>query len=294
MCDSNVGKLLQDKVFGLECITVDELCRIENVCVVIMLGAAAGSVKKQLDMPNIKNVYVGDLLVNMYTEHHEGVWFLEQKEKIYAALDLFEDEESRRNYIEIICNRIAPQFRSRSFEEIKTEGEYFSTGLFWYFDTESYVDDGTYMGDSIDDFVKTMIEQKRGISNIYAFELEEKYYNVLKKNKEKWGQINIELYNKGLFNKEDAGARLTYLDEELKNKKVTLIKMDIEGYEWKTLQGGAEIIWDYEPKLAVCLYHILEDLWRIPLYVKELVPKYKLYLRHHSPIVWDSVLYATL
>lgn len=70
--------------------------------------------------------------------------------------------------------------------------------------------------------------------------------------------------------------------------------MDIEGYEWKTLQGGAEIIWDYEPKLAVCLYHILEDLWRIPLYVKELVPKYKLHLRHHSPIVWDSVQYATL
>lgn len=81
MCDNNVGKLLQNKVFGLECITVDELCRIENVCVVIMLGAAADNVKKQLDMLNIKNVYVGDLLVNMYTEHHEGVWSLEQKEK---------------------------------------------------------------------------------------------------------------------------------------------------------------------------------------------------------------------
>lgn len=250
LCDNNIGKVLKDKVFGLECITVDELCRIENVCVVIMLGAAAGSVKKQLDMLNIKNVYVGDLLINMYTEHHDGAWFMGQKENIYSALELFEDEESKRNYVEIICNRIAHQFRNRSFEEIKTEGEYFSTGLFQYSGTESYVDAGAYAGDSIDDFMKTMTEQGHGISNIYAF--------------------------------------------ELKDKKVTRVKMDIEGYERKTLQSGAEIIRDYEPKLAVCLYHILEDLWRIPLYVRELVPKYKLYLRHHLTIVWDSVLYATL
>lgn len=293
LCDNNIQMVLKDKAFGLECITVDELCRIENVCVVIMLGAAAGSVKKQLDVLNIKNIHIGDLLVNMYNERYDGAWFIEQKGKIHSALDLFEDEESKRNYVEIICNRIAPQFRSRSFEEIKTEGEYFSTGLFQYSDTESYVDAGAYTGDSIDDFIKTMTEQKCGISNIYAFELEERYFNVLKENEKKWGGRAC-LYDKGLSNKEDAGERLTYLDKELKNKKVTLIKMDIEGYEWKALQGGAGTIRNYGPKLAVCLYHVLEDLWRIPLYVKELVPEYKLYLRHHSPIVWDSVLYATL
>lgn len=82
------------------------------------------------------------------------------------------------------------------------------------------------------------------------------------------------------------------LDRALEGKQITLIKMDIEGYEWGALHGGRMSIQKWNPKMAICLYHCLEDLWRIPIYIKQLNPEYKLYLRHHSPVVWDSVLYA--
>ena len=77
-------------------------------------------------------------------------------------------------------------------------------------------------------------------------------------------------------------------------EKVTLIKMDIEGAELQSLKGAKRIIQHDKPKLAICIYHKPEDMVEIPLYIKELVPEYKLYIRHHSSNVSDTVLYAVM
>ena len=47
-----------------------------------------------------------------------------------------------------------------------------------------------------------------------------------------------------------------------------------------------------KPKLAICIYHKPEDMTEIPLYIKSLVPEYKLYIRHHSNRYGETVLYA--
>lgn len=57
------------------------------------------------------------------------------------------------------------------------------------------------------------------------------------------------------------------------------IKMDIEGSELKALVGAKQMIQKYKPHLAICLYHRKNDLVEIPLYLKQLVPEYKFYLR---------------
>ena len=75
---------------------------------------------------------------------------------------------------------------------------------------------------------------------------------------------------------------------------ITFIKMDIEGSEMRALKGAKQIITTYKPKLAICIYHKLDDLWRIPQYIHSLVPEYKFYIRHHSILYSDTVLYATL
>ena len=67
-----------------------------------------------------------------------------------------------------------------------------------------------------------------------------------------------------------------------KREQVTFIKLDVEGAELEALQGAKRIITENRPKLAVCLYHKKEDYWRIPYYVKSLVPEYRLYIRHYS------------
>ena len=48
------------------------------------------------------------------------------------------------------------------------------------------------------------------------------------------------------------------------------------------------------PKLAVCIYHKPEDIITLPMYIKELVPEYRLYLRSYSNAVNEMVLYAVL
>ena len=78
------------------------------------------------------------------------------------------------------------------------------------------------------------------------------------------------------------------------NNRVTFIKMDIEGSELEALKGAQQTIQRDRPKLAICIYHKPEDMTDIPLYIKSLVPEYRLYVRHHSNRCSETVLYAVM
>lgn len=83
------------------------------------------------------------------------------------------------------------------------------------------------------------------------------------------------------------------IDEVVKTEDtITFIKMDIEGSELEALKGAKTVIQRDKPKCAISVYHKLEDMITIPLYIKELVPEYKLYIRHYSNSEFDTVLYA--
>jgi hypothetical protein len=75
---------------------------------------------------------------------------------------------------------------------------------------------------------------------------------------------------------------------------VDIIKMDIEGYELNGLRGAVETLKGFKPKLAIAVYHGGEDLFRIPLFMEELGLGYKMYLRHFTPFLGDTILFATI
>lgn len=83
------------------------------------------------------------------------------------------------------------------------------------------------------------------------------------------------------------------LDEVLKTT-VTMIKMDIEGSEIVALYGAKNLITRAKPDLAISIYHVVSDLWIIPLLLHEWVPEYQFYLRCHKVNTIDTVLYATV
>lgn len=60
------------------------------------------------------------------------------------------------------------------------------------------------------------------------------------------------------------------------------------------LKGARMTIQTNYPKLAICIYHSDEDMLRIIEYIHELVPEYRLYVRHHSKSNVETVLYAVL
>lgn len=88
----------------------------------------------------------------------------------------------------------------------------------------------------------------------------------------------------------------TSIDDFVRNNnlaRVDMIKMDIEGYEMNALQGAVETLKDFKPKLAIAAYHGGEDLVRIPLFMEGLGLGYKMYLRHFTPFLGDTILFAT-
>lgn len=111
-------------------------------------------------------------------------------------------------------------------------------------------------------------------------------------NKENGPGARVDSASKGLESKE---PNLIAINNFFKDKETpTFIKMDIEGAELEALEGAKTTIVKNKPKLAICLYHKPDDLWKIPLYLKDLVPEYKFYIRHHGKVRWETVLYATI
>lgn len=184
-----------------------------------------------------------------------------------------------------------------------------------YEDEEVFIDAGCFdLSSSIE-----LRKHCKRVKKVYAFEPDPENYKkcLARKKKEKFSEAEIFPYGTWSEQKicyfdarsdhsarvsETGGYKITMMpiDEVLAQEghgrfnfeKVTLIKMDIEGSELESLIGAKQVIQRDKPKLAICIYHKPEDMIMIPLYIKELVPEYKLYIRHHSTTQYETVLYA--
>lgn len=91
----------------------------------------------------------------------------------------------------------------------------------------------------------------------------------------------------------DSRVSADTMDRVLAGKKVTFVKMDIEGAELAALRGASGILQTQRPALAICIYHSPEDMIRIPQYIHSLLPDYFLFVRHYSKSLFgEAVCYA--
>jgi FkbM family methyltransferase len=90
-------------------------------------------------------------------------------------------------------------------------------------------------------------------------------------------------------------------EENIKVKKIddieecadaTFIKIHVEGTEFNVLKGAEKTIKRNRPTIAASCYHNINELLDIPIFLKQLVPDYDLYMRHYSTGTSESVLYA--
>lgn len=219
----------------------------------------------------------------------------DEKETIAALVEL------RRRKVE--SNRIV--FLSNS------EEGYFNVGISGFDPPKDgvYIDGGAYDGNTILRYIKWT---GGNYEKIYGFEPDPINYQNLQKNIRMNHIDHVYAVNKGLWNKQRAisfatsgttGSKIsgtgtdTILVDSLENilnqeEKVSFIKLDIEGAEMEALEGMCHIIQRDKPMLAICVYHKKEDIVDILSYIHALVPEYKLYLRHHSQLEYETVLYA--
>ena len=194
------------------------------------------------------------------------------------------------------------------------EDYYFDNRIIQYEKEEVFVDCGACQLETSSRFIKECINHGVKCSMVYGFEPDYSNYRKcietateLEKFETKIDMVNAGTWiedseinfdsGKGQSSKisdyGNAHIRTVSLDSYIK-EKVTFIKMDIEGAELDALHGAKDIIQKYHPKLAICVYHKTNDITDIPIYIKEIVPEYKLYLRHYSNSTAQTVLYAVI
>lgn len=175
---------------------------------------------------------------------------------------------------------------------------------------ETFIDAGAFDLSTSLRFAEKCKENNISDFKIYAFEPYKIAYENCKKIKEHYPDLKMELMESGLWSSDtvigfdNIGSESSRINEDSSDKiksvaldsvvkeRVTYIKMDIEGAELEALKGCQNIIKQYKPKLAICVYHKPEDIIEIPKYIKQLVPEYRLYLRHYSNKQTETVLYA--
>lgn len=89
----------------------------------------------------------------------------------------------------------------------------------------------------------------------------------------------------------DYDIEVRRLDDVLRDKKVSFLKMDIEGAEQKALLGCASIIQSQSPTLAICVYHQGNDIRVIYQTVMAMNTNYRVYLRHYTEGIVETVLF---
>ena len=87
-------------------------------------------------------------------------------------------------------------------------------------------------------------------------------------------------------------ADIIRIDDIFSRHRVTFLKMDIEGAEMEALEGAKETIRRWKPKIAACVYHNPDHLLQMPIFLRNLVPEYRFYLRHHTKAYFETVCYA--
>ena len=183
--------------------------------------------------------------------------------------------------------------------------QYFPNDLFQLSQGEVFVDCGAYDGDTTAEFRRATGDR---FSEIVAFEPDPQNFAALKTAINGDPRITLYPYATGVRPEtvrfsiggtashiSSAGTcevEVVRLDDALKNASPTYMKLDVEGSEPATVEGGSETIARCRPKMAVCLYHAPDHFWRLPLRLAELLPDSRFTVRTYSADGWECVCYC--
>ena len=86
-------------------------------------------------------------------------------------------------------------------------------------------------------------------------------------------------------------VQTTTMDDEVEH--ATFLKLDVEGFESKALQGATRLL-AQRPRIAVCVYHLANDLLDVLSVLDKNVENYHYKLRqHYAGWYYDLVLYGS-
>jgi FkbM family methyltransferase len=228
----------------------------------------------------------------------------EQAGAVLACADLWSDEGSRREYAAQLQWRLHADFSALGRA---LPAQYWQPDLVRLDDRAVFVDAGAFDGDTLVQFVEFTGGRFR---RAYAFEPDAGNFRRLEERLSRLPEsvrCRVSAYQQAVGNVDGylpftggigAGSKIggdqrvacVTLDAVLPEPP-SYIKYDVEGFEPEAVEGSRRIVSGRKPALAVCVYHVQDHLWRLPLQIHSINPNYRFYLRPHGEI-WETVCYA--
>lgn len=263
-----------------------------------------GSLQKKLSTRfGVEKIYACDCAKyeNFAMQNYKYNDIVVHAEEFQWLYDRLDEGKSKETFLSYLNQRVSGDYSCA--EELYDPNHYFAEDII-RLENEVFVDCGAFTGDTVQELTTKSKPQK-----VFAFEPDEKNFQALMKNFAK--DSRIVCIKKGAFSKKttlsfaggnadaskimDKGTiqiEVDSIDNVLDGEKATFIKMDIEGAELEALKGAQNTIRNYHPKLAISAYHKFEDLFTLPQYIYSLDNSYKFYLRRHSHLTHELVLYC--
>lgn len=299
------------ELFGKKIYSPSQLQEFNDILVLIVSPQpnVVKKVGKQLDDMQINWMHIDEYIFKMH------------KKQILDVFDILEDNYSKKLFVHLIKKRMKGEYPSSKYcdkSSCFTFPSFMGEGI-----REVIIDCGAYVGDSIEKFI---LSRSGCFGKAYAIELNPNNVSAMKKRferlKQEWqiadeqlvilpyavsdvsstSYIDNNVKSNGLSAKISSEGSLVKKTHEVKVisiddyfcEKFDLLKADIESFEYKMIIGAKESIREYAPCLAISIYHNAVDFYSIPLLLKELIPEYKLSIRHFSYKMDDTILFASL
>ena len=230
---------------------------------------------------------------------------LKNEKSFKDVLDLLCDYKSKEIY-----GQILEQLAGKSVEidALPMDQQYFSYELYKKNDREVFIDVGAHNGYVMDLFLRNMGGKYK---EYHAFDVDDRYLAMLRSRVDMYGrkkQQSIIIHDFGLSDCVQKVRFTNYLDKnsvindfgectgkcemlDHMNIPLTFLKIDVEGYEEKVIEGAKKHILKYQPLVACAIYHSEEELFRIPIRLHELLPKHILVIRSYMNIN-ETICYA--
>lgn len=303
----------------------DDLSKVDNrrVDSVILLGIHNREADLLSIIGNLKKLGFNEILPPVvfydFLVHDLGVrywltsraYYLSHRADIAAVGSLFTDERSQTVFAGLLRFRLTGDYSLLPHPD--TEHQYFPDDLPSWPRHLRFVDCGAYHGDTLTSFLRAGYE----FEAVAAFEPDLENFHKLSayisQNQHRF--LNTSLFPCGVYShttqltfeigggeaskaSEMGASRIqcVSLDESIPTFAPHLIKMDIEGAEMDAILGAQRLIKNYQPALAISVYHTPAHLWEIPLRISQLAQEnnlqYTYHLRAHAQNCFDTIFYA--
>ncbi len=289
-----------------------EICeKYDDFIVVVSFGSSLSDVLANIYRIDAeREMYIPDVPVVDGSDVFDLAFFERHLYELNEACDCLADELSKQTFCDVILYRLTGKLEYLRRHTVTPRDV--MCGVLHADKYRHTADLGAYNGDSI----RELCEYAPNIESIVAFEPDARNYKKLTAFCEDVS-FKVEAYNYAAWDSEKTleftsggnrnstligsvgvmtGAKIKSVEaarlDSVYTGECDYIKYDVEGAEYEALIGSKEVIAREHPELLVSLYHKSEDIYRLPLLVRD-IGYTKLYLRRYEYVpAWDLNLLA--